>query len=417
MSRFVNRFVQPNPQRWLINTTSFLNRSLVLPYFCNIGEIDYSGVPLEDVEKLVKKHPVFFAPNHPEFFSDWMLDAEIMSQVAPDSAKWANHMLVNSFLQRFWLAHNLIARVPNDENAKNEAFKYAVRCAIDGKGVLLHPEGKVTWCRNDIAELHDGIVRMALASCDKSYGLGCTNVEGWHGFNQQQSACIVPIVWKHYFNDPEHAYRRTRKALMRVADLLDINLGNAYIEDTSQKSILNTIFRELLRRDSQDIYEKGMENKNEDGREYNHRRESLKVVNGLISKIFGEEVPPECKITHEKDYTFQMRRTLLMKCEGNSAKQKFVKQIERILRMNFAWYSITTINGVDEMHPEDIAECIKRLRADYLSSPIERFWPLYFGARTAHVHVCEPIMFKSTDNVQTKLSELDYRMRHCLTHI
>ena len=392
----MNRFVKPNPQRWLINATSFLNRTVVLPYFCNISNIHYDGVSLEEISKLVCAEPVFFAPNHPEFFSDWMLDAEIMSIVAPDSAKWANHLLVNSAIQPFWLAHNLIARVPNNEVAKNEAFDYAVQCAQNRKGVLLHPEGKVTWCRNNVRELHDGVIRMSIKASD---------------VDVSKKSYVVPIVWKHYFDDIENSYLRTRKALMKLIDELEIHFGNAnsHSEIIPQRLILKRIYLELLKRDAKLL--------KIDLDDDNHRTNSLVIVNECISKINEDSPTIFPTIVCEEDYTFSLRRRLLQYADGSKDKLSFIKCIDRTLRMNFNWYSLENVNGNDEMHPEDVAECIKRIRLDYMTSPISRFWPVYFGSRTSHVYICEPLLIKSDDDSVQKLSELHYRMNHCLRHI
>ncbi|TIR44243.1 MAG: hypothetical protein E5X26_13090, partial [Mesorhizobium sp.] len=89
----------------------------------NIRHIDF---PVADQQKLHaccgEGQATFITPNHPEFFTDWMIDKEIVSRVSPLAASWATHGVVNGLgrlMQKFWLANNLIAQIPgNSEAAK-----------------------------------------------------------------------------------------------------------------------------------------------------------------------------------------------------------------------------------------------------------------------------------------------------------
>ena len=67
----------------------------------------------------------FIAPNHPEFFTDWMIDKEISARVSPLAAAWATHVVVNGIgwlAQKFWLANNLIAQIPGNSAAGARAL-------------------------------------------------------------------------------------------------------------------------------------------------------------------------------------------------------------------------------------------------------------------------------------------------------
>ncbi len=87
----------------------------------------------------------FVTPNHPEFFTDWMLDKEISARVCPRAAFWATNGVVNGLglaAQKFWLANNLIAQIPGNSEPARE---HSVAWALKGHVVLLHPEGAVGW--------------------------------------------------------------------------------------------------------------------------------------------------------------------------------------------------------------------------------------------------------------------------------
>ena len=83
----------------------------------------------------------FVTPNHPEFFTDWMIDKEISARVFLKAAFWATNSVVNGLgrlAQKFWLANNLITQIPgNSETARD----HSVNGRCKGQGVLLHPEG------------------------------------------------------------------------------------------------------------------------------------------------------------------------------------------------------------------------------------------------------------------------------------
>ncbi len=126
----------------------------------------------------------FLLPNHPEFFTDWMLDKEIISRVAPEAASWATNGVVNGMggaMQKFWLWNNLVAQIPGNAQPARD---FSVDWALKGKCVLLHPEGKVGWHGDFVAPLMPGAALMALDAKAKVPKLPVR---------------LVPIVWKLVF--------------------------------------------------------------------------------------------------------------------------------------------------------------------------------------------------------------------------
>ncbi len=119
----------------------------------------------------------FIGPNHPEFGTDWMVDKEISTLVAPRMASWADRGIVAG-APRFWGMNNLVA---NDGGAA--AKDYSVEWALEGEGVLLHPEGSVRWTNDRIHALYPGIAQMAMQAAERT----------------ERPVYIVPIVWKYRF--------------------------------------------------------------------------------------------------------------------------------------------------------------------------------------------------------------------------
>lgn len=156
----------------------------------NVPEIEF---PITDQERLAATvndtTAAFITPNHPEFFTDWMLDKEVISRVAPLAACWATHDIVNglgAYAQKFWLKNNLIAQIPG---AGGQAGKdYSVGWARQGKGVLLHPEGSVGWHGDVINTLFPGAAEMALETFRQ------VNESG-----EARTVFIAPVVWKLFF--------------------------------------------------------------------------------------------------------------------------------------------------------------------------------------------------------------------------
>ena len=119
----------------------------------------------------------FMGPNHPEFGTDWLIDKEISTEVAPRMASWADRGIVAA-APRFWGKNNLIAN-DGGEGAK----EYSVTWAGKGEGVLLHPEGTVRWTNDAVHMLYPGIAQMALKATERF----------------DKPVYIVPIVWKYRY--------------------------------------------------------------------------------------------------------------------------------------------------------------------------------------------------------------------------
>jgi hypothetical protein len=150
---------------------------LVHGYFWVRG-FDLPATDLRQLESAVNSGTVaFMGPNHPEFGTDWMVDKEISTVVAPRMASWADRGIVAG-APRFWGMNNLVA------NDGGEAAKdYSVEWALKGEGVLLHPEGSVRWTNDRVHALFPGIAQMAMSAAERT----------------DKPVYIVPIVWKYRF--------------------------------------------------------------------------------------------------------------------------------------------------------------------------------------------------------------------------
>ena len=181
-----------------------------MPPFRGLANIRHLDFPAADEARLAAVcgpgKATFITPNHPEFFTDWMIDKEIMARVSPLAAAWATHVVVNGIgrlAQKFWLANNLIAQIPGNSAP---ARAHSVAWAAQGHGVLLHPEGGVGWHNDHVAPLMPGAVEMALEAL----------AEGRKS-NPQFQAWVAPVVWKLAFTQRRREAAACRMRLCRAA--------------------------------------------------------------------------------------------------------------------------------------------------------------------------------------------------------
>lgn len=140
----------------------------------------------------------FLGPNHPEFGTDWLIDKEVSTFCAPRMASWADRGIVAA-APRFWSRNNLIANDGGDA-----AREYSVQWAIEGEGVLLHPEGSVRWTNDVVHPLFPGIAQMAMQAAAVT----------------DKPVFIVPIVWKYrYVRDVSRRIQREMRILEQGLDL------------------------------------------------------------------------------------------------------------------------------------------------------------------------------------------------------
>ena len=170
--------------RWLLFGLPFLRRipfirdlPLVHGYFW-VRDLDLPAVDRATLAAAVNPGTVaFMGPNHPEFGTDWLIDKELSTLVAPRMASWADRGIVAA-APKFWGMNNLIANDGGDD-----AKEYSVAWAGKGEGVLLHPEGTVRWTNDTVHSLFPGIAQMALKATERF----------------DKPVYIVPIVWKYRF--------------------------------------------------------------------------------------------------------------------------------------------------------------------------------------------------------------------------
>lgn len=240
------KFVAPKPMRSIMRMTNLLNQAILvrglpilryIPGFrpvTRITKIVYAEADLAELRSLIRPGTAaFITPNHPEFFTDWMMDKWLLDQVAPEAASWATHTIVNgmgNLMQRFWLANNLIAQVPG---SAGEGKQHSVYWAGLGKGVLLHPEGQVGWHRHYVGRLYPGAIEMAMQAA---------RIEGL------EKAVVIPVAWKFFF------VRDETRALSREYRYICKEFGITPMPNLTSAAMAYHLYDMLLVRDERHCY-------------------------------------------------------------------------------------------------------------------------------------------------------------------
>ncbi|MEZ5773166.1 MAG: hypothetical protein R3D33_00195 [Hyphomicrobiaceae bacterium] len=396
-------FVRPCPSPLLISALVPVNRLLCLsgiaglrrvplidriPGVRGLADITQLDLPAEDALRLRSSvNPLtaaFVTPNHPEFFTDWMIDKELTARISPLAASWATNVIVNGMgpaMQRFWLKNNLIAQIPGTGGAEGKA--YSVEWALKGHGVLLHPEGTVGWHGDTIGPLFPGAIEMAAEAARRAREAG-----------ESRGAVVAPVVWKLAFR------RDVEAALSCEIGYVEAKLGlPAPPRHATPAERVATAYRILLARD-ETAY--GLTDA-EIGGDYDQRQRRLlghmtERLHGLLTGFETSHAPvPEAdsgdpairhgEIVRAADRL--MRRRRQEGVEVPEAARRLVGDMRRLLRFRPLLYPARL------MTQEQVAENIKRLRSDYCFGSFrdnaDRMVPRPAGARIAIVRVPEPL--------------------------
>lgn len=385
-------FRAPRPSPRLIKALAPVNRVLCLggipvlrdvpglrriPFVRGLTDIRKIDLPPDDALRLRSavgpETAAFLTPNHPEFFTDWMLDKEILDRVAPMSACWATHTVVNGLgglAQTFWLKNNLIAQIPGAAGAEGRA--HSIEWALKGHGVLLHPEGQVGWHADWVGPLFPGAVEMAIEA-----GRALSARGG------QRAAFVVPLVWKLKFD------RDARVGLARELDYVEQRLGLQPSAPGSPAAVrVHDIYGALLARDE------AVWNGTASPGSYRQRQTRLlETLRDALSQrllAHGGELPAG---TRDLPQLLRAADRWLRSADGGHGYRdeirRLVRDTRRLLRFRPEIYPLA------ELTQEQIAECIKRLRNDYcegtLRDTASRYVPRPVAPRTAYVRVPDPI--------------------------
>lgn len=408
----LNTFVAPKPNLALIRTMDWVNRVIMLKGVAGLRDLPLvnklaglRGVanvrcmdfPAADQDRLrgasLPGNGCFVTPNHPEFFTDWMIDKEIASRFFPKAAFWATNAIVNGLgraAQKFWLANNLIAQIPGNSAPARE---HSINFASAGNTVLLHPEGQVGWHRNHVADLMPGAAEMALHVARLNRARG-----------ESREVWLAPVVWKLEFLDD------VTPALTRECAYVEKKLGVEPVAGGNLADRVYFIYATLLERDETAL---GILAAADEPFARRHARR-VETLAALLAK--GVSCDPALSSQDILRAAHKRLRSAETTDFNAPLIKKYADMLQKALRLGaFAWRRPT-------IRQEEIAEHIKRLRADHCfgswRDTLNRFVPQSAGPRVAHVRVPEPIAIHTFEgSAEQATSELQRRMQTALDGI
>lgn len=400
----LDEFVAPRPWPAFSRSMSWVNRVLMLHGLPLLRDVPLlNRIPgirgLTGIRRIVADEgglkrlrtlvlsgsPTFILPNHPEFFTDWMLDKDIIARAAPDAASWATHGVVNGMggmMQSFWLWNNLIAQIPgNSEPSKVHSIDWAAK----GKGVLLHPEGMVGWHPDWIAPLMPGAADMAKQSAEQT----------------GRTSCLQPVVWKIVFDGNVTA------ALSREAAYVEKRLALPARPDLTPAQRAHAIYVALADRELQELGLRLV-----DGMPLDEKLDTIEMVLSInLAEWIGESGAGQDTLLLIGKARKQARQ---MKTEGRvaTAGLKIADRLQKHKRLGRFAFERQVITQ------EETAAHLKRLRNDWckgsIRDSINAFLPQPAGQRTAHIRFPEPVEVTPSGDSRQIMESIRQTMQSCL---
>jgi hypothetical protein len=310
----------------------------------------------------------FLGPNHPEFGTDWMIDKEISTWVAPRMASWADRGIVSS-APGFWGMNNLIANDGGDA-----ARDYSVEWALGGNAVLLHPEGTVRWTNDHVHPLFPGIAQMAIRAAQQT----------------DKPVYIVPVVWKYrYARDVSHRIVRELRILERGLGLAPMNGLSVPVRFHALQTLV--LERQMARFGycegacSGDFFERQghFQQWLVDALEQRHATDLTEHSDRRIARLTRAIRTQLVALRGEPKAMIEERRAQL------KADLRIAEEARRLGEFSRAVY------GTPMLSQEQLFESLKRIRDRLVNhdwkARIANMLPRPFGPRMVHVGVPEPI--------------------------
>lgn len=374
-----NTYESPRPQQWLIamlnpvndyvilqgvpvlKQVQFLNRLRGISGLTGIQQVDLPPADSARLKKSVNPETIaFLGPNHPEFFTDWMIDKKISSLVAPEMASWADAGLVNGSAlgKRFFLANNLIAN-----NGREQAKADSIRSALQGKGTLLHPEGRVWWNGDKIRPIFPGIIEMSVEAVKQTP-------------DNPKPVYIVPIVSKFHF--PTDVSQGLHRDMSLLEKKLDRPSGN------SRQPVGERFFK--LQESILSLQEKrfGLPETKKDLPYFQRQQRLQNVLTQKLEAKYGSQpgTTGEAKLQHlERAVAKAQKADPAINCKPDML---MLKELFRLEGFTPDLYNRPTLTQ------EHLYETLKR-SLQIFAPGFNTMVPQPPGRRIAHIRVAEPI--------------------------
>lgn len=372
-----------------------LNRFLVLPHVARVAHIDLPNADHTRLKRALNPNTAaFVAPNHPEFFTDWMIDKELSRRYAPLMSSWAAQDIVNAspLAQRFWLANGLIANTP-----RGGGKAYSLRAARAGRGVLLHPEGGVNWQAERIAPIHPGAIDMAVALAQL--------LQQDH---DPRPVYVVPLAWRLAFTaDVSAPLLAEMQYIERAAGLVESpsrHVGER-LSHVLAALLVTRAYELRLRRPDISLAQPGPDY-------FAAQHATMQEIQSRLATSFGTlgDDPVHVIRTVERG----IRRRGSLNPDRTAQDQALLREFRRLVRID------ATLYGRDTITQEQVAEILKATRMTLLTqgfrNTVHALIPRAVASRIAHVRVAEPIDISWSVTAGVAPAALHQALARCLQH-
>lgn len=356
----------------IIREIPLLNRLPMGRGLLKFVDVDIPKADLKEFRRVVNPGTAaFLSPNHPEFVTDWMIDKEVSRRVSPLMAHWADKAIVNMspLTQKFWLANNLISNV-----RKGGGKEYSIDYALKGHGVLLHPEGMVSWSGNKVYQIYPGIVDMAVETALKAKE---------SELHRDRPAYIVPFVSKYRF--VEDVSRGLKSEMRQIEKRLELPIrADLQLQDRFFEMLKNILEKQEKRFNLPEAKRADPIN----GSNYFARQQALHdhLASELDSRYGAAQTSGHRRI-------FQLEELVRKNKDGDPQVRK--DDFARLKEMRRLFEFSQDLYGREMLTQEEIAECLKRTKRDLVNATtlerVSNYIPIAVGPRVAHVRIAEPI--------------------------
>lgn len=358
-----DRFHVPSPSPTLMRWLGWVNDRMILPGVARVSAI---RIPDEDAARLRSSldAPFVLCPNHPEVFTDWMLDKWLCSRFAPRAAAWADAKVVNGMgraARRFWLANGLVAAVHGDELER--ALAYSAQSLVRGDGALIHPEGGVNWDNEALGDLRSGALRIAVKASALS----------------GRQAALVPVCWFLRFR------RDASKGLGRELAYVEQRLGVPTPTRADAGERVGALYTHVLEREAREFdIEVGPRS---DGFAARFDR-GFAIALERLRETWSREASVDARDDRRETVRAWQAAARALP-DPPAALQRHLLLLERMYRLLPAGI------GNARWTQEQVAERVKRLRLDWLSGAprddVSRFIPHAVAPREVFVSAGEAV--------------------------
>jgi hypothetical protein len=383
----LNTFHAPRPRRRLIQLLARVNDALVLPHIARIRHIHLADLDAARLRSALQS-PAVICPNHPEFFTDWMLDKWLGSRFDAMIASWADAEIVNGMgagMRRFWLANNLVAAVRGE--GLDAALAYSAGNLVSGHAVLIHPEGEVNWDNEALGSLKGGCVQIAQRAAAQA----------------KRSALIVPVVWFIRFCDD------ATPGLQAELDYVQERLGFRSSRLQGPAERMTELYFALLEREAS----RYNLSTGQMGQSFLERFDiALNDAQTRLTEHWSSHLSVEPAATPWETARSWIRAARKRRAEIPAELWHQIATLERMLRL------LPARGDKSHLTQEQVAERVKRLRSDWLQDTLRdqvaRFLPRAAAAREVFMSVGEPVEIgpaSDTADIEGHLTLLTERMR------